>query len=194
MKSDLPFLSVRLYEFPIGFMGFKMCYLMHQGDQKRLYANLLFSTYLGTTDHTLNLGSSFEFDDYDEFLNATDFSRQEVMPGAYAEYVYNNPGTGFGVIAGVRADHHNNFGAFVTPIAGLALAFIEMSGVSKDISPLVPALQSNWLLVHVFMSFIAYATFAVSFCTGLMYLMSTTEKKSEWGYIFWTVTLGIFNS
>ena len=85
-----------------------------------------------------------------------------------------------------------SFGAFVTPMAGLALAFIEMSGMSTDISPLVPALQSNWLLVHVFMSFIAYATFAVAFCTGLMYLMSTTEKKNEWGYVFWTVTLGIF--
>jgi len=85
-----------------------------------------------------------------------------------------------------------SFGAFVTPVASLALAFIEMSGMSKDISPLVPALQSNWLLVHVFMSFIAYATFAVSFCTGLMYLMRTTQKKSEWGYIFWTVSLGVF--
>jgi cytochrome c-type biogenesis protein CcsB len=77
-------------------------------------------------------------------------------------------------------------------VAGLALAFIEMSGMSKDIQPLVPALQSNWLLVHVFMSFVAYATFAVSFCTGTMYLISTTEKKSEGAYIFWTVTLGIF--
>jgi cytochrome c-type biogenesis protein CcsB len=85
-----------------------------------------------------------------------------------------------------------SFGAFVTPIAGLALAFIEMSGVSKNISPLVPALQSNWLLVHVFMSFIAYATFAVAFCTGLMYLMASTERKGEWGYVFWTVTMGLF--
>lgn len=87
---------------------------------------------------------------------------------------------------------NRSFGAFVTPVAGLALAFIEMSGVSKQISPLVPALQSNWLLVHVFMSFISYATFAISFCTGLMYLMATTERKNEWGYVFWTVTIGVF--
>ena len=87
---------------------------------------------------------------------------------------------------------NRSFGAFVTPIAGLALAFIEMSGMSKDLQPLVPALQSNWLLVHVFMSFVAYATFAVSFSTGIMYLIATTEKKREGAYIFWTFIIGIF--
>ncbi|MDP3110996.1 MAG: c-type cytochrome biogenesis protein CcsB [Thermodesulfovibrionales bacterium] len=85
-----------------------------------------------------------------------------------------------------------SFGAFVTPIAGLALAFIDLSGMSKEIEPLVPALQSNWLLVHVVMSFIAYSTFALSFSTGLMYLILKTEKRAESSYIFWTVTSGIF--
>lgn len=85
-----------------------------------------------------------------------------------------------------------SFGAFVTPMAGLALAFIEMSGMSTDLQPLVPALQSNWLLVHVFMSFISYATFAVAFGTGLMYLISTAENRTDWAYVFWTVMLGVF--
>ena len=87
---------------------------------------------------------------------------------------------------------NRSFGAFVTPVAGLALAFIDISGMSKEIHPLIPALQSNWLLAHVTMSFIAYAAFAISFSTGLMYLIITTEKKNQPAYIFWTVTLGIF--
>ncbi len=87
---------------------------------------------------------------------------------------------------------NRSFGAFVTPVAGLALAFIEMHGISTNIQPLVPALQSNWLLVHVFMSFIAYATFALSFSTALMYLIITTERKNEASYIFWTITMGLF--
>jgi cytochrome c-type biogenesis protein CcsB len=87
---------------------------------------------------------------------------------------------------------NRSFGAFVTPIAGLALAFIDLSGMSKEIHPLIPALQSNWLLAHVTMSFIAYSTFALSFSTGLMYLILTTDKKNQPPYIFWTVTLGIF--
>lgn len=85
-----------------------------------------------------------------------------------------------------------SFGAFITPIAGMALAFIELSGIHKDIHPLVPALQSNWLLAHVTMSFLAYAAFAISFATALMYLAVTTEKKKDGAYIFWTVTLGSF--
>jgi len=87
---------------------------------------------------------------------------------------------------------NKSFGAFVTPMAGLALAFIEMSGMSKSIQPLVPALQSNWLLVHVFMSFISYALFALSFSTAIMYMISTTEKRTEGTYIFWSVMLGMF--
>ncbi|MDA8239199.1 MAG: c-type cytochrome biogenesis protein CcsB [Nitrospiraceae bacterium] len=87
---------------------------------------------------------------------------------------------------------NRSFGAFVTPIAGLALAFIDLTGMDKGIHPLVPALQSNWLLVHVVMSFIAYSTFALAFSTGLMYLIMKTEKRSEPSYIFWTVSTGIF--
>ena len=87
---------------------------------------------------------------------------------------------------------NRSFGAFITPIAGLVLAFIDLTGVSKEIQPLVPALKSNWLLAHVTMSFIAYAAFAMSFATGLMYLIITAEKKSEVSYLFWTFTFGLF--
>ncbi len=83
------------------------------------------------------------------------------------------------------------FGAFVTPIAAMILAFIEMTGLSKEIEPLVPALQSNWLLAHVTMSFIAYAMFGLSFATALIYLIQKTEKKTEPAYIFWTFSVGL---
>jgi cytochrome c-type biogenesis protein CcsB len=42
------------------------------------------------------------------------------------------------------------------------------------------------------MSFIAYAMFAVSFSTGLMYLISSTDDRKDPAYIFWTVMLSIF--
>ena len=87
---------------------------------------------------------------------------------------------------------NRSFGAFVTPVAALALLFINLSGMSTQIEPLVPALQSNWLLAHVTLSFISYSAFALSFSTGLMYLIMTTEDRKEGAYIFWTVMLGIF--
>ena len=51
------------------------------------------------------------------------------------------------------------FGAFVMPVAFLALAFINVAGISSDITPLVPALKSNWLFYHVLISFLGYAAF-----------------------------------
>ncbi len=89
---------------------------------------------------------------------------------------------------------NRSFGAFITPIAGMALAFIDISGMSKDIHPLIPALQSNWLLAHVTLSFLSYATFALSFGTALMYLAVSTDDRKSGAYLFWTVTLGIFIS
>ncbi len=83
-------------------------------------------------------------------------------------------------------------GAFVMPVAALALAFIDVSGMSKEIQPLIPALQSNWLLFHVFLSFIGYAAFGVSFAAALAYLVMATESRTERAYIFWSITVGIF--
>ncbi len=89
---------------------------------------------------------------------------------------------------------NRSFGAFITPIAGMALAFIDISGMDKSIHPLIPALQSNWLLAHVTMSFTAYAAFAISFAMALMYLIITADNKKSAPYLFWTITLGIFVS
>ena len=87
---------------------------------------------------------------------------------------------------------NRSLGAFVTPIAALAILFIDVSGVTKEIEPLIPALQSNWLLFHVFLSFIGYAAFAVSFGAASAYLVMVTESKSEKPYIFWSIISGIF--
>lgn len=83
------------------------------------------------------------------------------------------------------------FGAFIMPIVALILAFIEMSGMSKEVSPLVPALQSNWLFFHVLLSFVSYAAFAIAFATAVMYLAVVTENRKSGAYIFWTLTAGV---
>ena len=87
---------------------------------------------------------------------------------------------------------NRSLGAFVTPIAALALLFIDISGTSKEIMPLVPALQSNWLLFHVFLSFMGYAAFAASFGSSAAYIVMITESKLEKTYIFWSFLIGIF--
>ncbi len=85
-----------------------------------------------------------------------------------------------------------SLGAFVLPIAALALAFIDVSGMSKEIKPLIPALQSNWLFFHVLLSFLSYSAFAVSFGAAVMYLVTITESKKEKSYIFGSIIIGVF--
>ncbi len=72
------------------------------------------------------------------------------------------------------------FGAFVLPIAFLALAFISVApGISKEITPLVPALKSNWLFYHVLVSFLGYAAFGVAFAISMIYLLMDTEERGS---------------
>lgn len=87
---------------------------------------------------------------------------------------------------------NRSLGAFVTPIAAMALLFIDISSISKEIQPLIPALQSNWLLFHVLLSFLGYAAFGVSFGAAAAYLIMVTESKKEIPYIIGSVIIGIF--
>ena len=63
-------------------------------------------------------------------------------------------------------------GFFVVPLAFLAMAYGSFSPeINRGISPLVPALQSNWLISHVVTCFIGYAAFAMAAGLGVMYLL-----------------------
>jgi cytochrome c-type biogenesis protein CcsB len=63
-------------------------------------------------------------------------------------------------------------GSFAVPLAFLAMAYASFStDLSQAINPLVPALQSNWLIAHVVTCFIGYAAFAVAAALGIMYLL-----------------------
>ncbi len=52
------------------------------------------------------------------------------------------------------------------------MGLASLPSVDKNIQPLIPALQSNWLHVHVFTCFIAYAAFAISALCGMFYLFT----------------------
>lgn len=117
----------------------------YDASQKSFYANLLFQDKLGNEHHKFTTGLSFMFDDYDEKYFRRDFTylyqvagsdkdnipdslytilnthdttfvmdRRELVPGAFFEYTMLL-GDKFTLIAGLRADHHNSYGLFVTP-------------------------------------------------------------------------------
>ena len=67
-------------------------------------------------------------------------------------------------------------GAFVLLIIAAAVAFLLWYTVSRDaaqIQPLVPALQSWWMKIHVPANFIGYGTFALAAMVGTAYLLKS---------------------
>ena len=77
-------------------------------------------------------------------------------------------------------------GAFVMPFAAVAMAYASFSTrMDSQISPLIPALQSNWLIAHVITCFIGYAAFVVATGLGVMYLLkeSAGDRKGTHGII-----------
>lgn len=63
-------------------------------------------------------------------------------------------------------------GIFATLFAFMAIAASSiLPGSDVTIKPLMPALQSNWLAIHVITCFFGYAAFAVSFGISLLFLI-----------------------
>jgi len=94
--------------------------------QHSFYANYIYQSIISNTNHIIKGGASFQYDSYDERFAGMPFGREELIPGAFAEYAYNYL-TKFNVIAGLRADYHNLFGAFVTPRLHIRYAPLEQS-------------------------------------------------------------------
>lgn len=70
-------------------------------------------------------------------------------------------------------------GTFIAPIVFLIIGYAAMQ--SREVRELMPALQSNWLLIHVSTAIISYGAFAVSCGISLLYLfydkMSAERQK-----------------
>ncbi|MGC8501621.1 c-type cytochrome biogenesis protein CcsB [Desulfurella sp.] len=90
--------------------------------------------------------------------------------------------------------------AFIVLFSSLLISFtlfgLSIAGFSENIEPLIPALKSNWLAIHVITSFLAYAAFSINFLIGV-YILYTSKFKSDYivGSIFFGALLsGLFTS
>lgn len=97
-------------------------------NEKNAYASLMFETNF-TPQHNLSVGLSFNHDyfhqglTYNPALMPSDFNglsllgrniESETTPGAYVQYTYNLNNRII-AMAGLRVDHNNIYGTFVTP-------------------------------------------------------------------------------
>ncbi|HEU0264767.1 MAG TPA: cytochrome c biogenesis protein CcsA, partial [Geobacterales bacterium] len=68
-------------------------------------------------------------------------------------------------------------GSFVMPIALVLL--MASRTFPMDIGALNPALKSGWLVIHTVVAFLGYATFAIAFGAGIMYLLQEHFLKQK---------------
>ncbi|MBE9518381.1 MAG: TonB-dependent receptor, partial [Bacteroidetes bacterium] len=128
---------------PYASMGFQLSGLVHRqdayfgltdylADQQSLYANLIYQSILGSTNHQYRAGISFQADSYDETVGADQYKRNELVPGAFLEYTFNHMDI-FTAVAGFRADFHNIYGAFLTPRLHLRYEPIEKTVIKASV-------------------------------------------------------------
>jgi len=68
-------------------------------------------------------------------------------------------------------------GAFVAPVGVIVIAYASV--FPTDVKPLVPALQSYWLPLHVSTAALGEGAFAVSFGAAVMYLLRVRKEHAE---------------
>ncbi|MFN0183897.1 MAG: c-type cytochrome biogenesis protein CcsB [Aquabacterium sp.] len=76
-----------------------------------------------------------------------------------------------------------SLGAFAMLIVSAAVGFLLWYTVSREaheIQPLVPALQSWWMKLHVPANFVGYGTFALAAMVGLASLLKVASGRALW--------------
>ena len=76
-----------------------------------------------------------------------------------------------------------SLGAFVMLVVSAAVGFLLWYAVARgasEIQPLVPALQSWWMKLHVPANFIGYGTFAMSAMVAFAYLVKQRAGETQW--------------
>jgi len=68
-------------------------------------------------------------------------------------------------------------GAYLLLIVVALMSLASSPLMPKDATPLVPALQSYWLWLHVSVTLLGEAFFAIAFVTSLMYLRAESRER-----------------
>jgi cytochrome c-type biogenesis protein CcsB len=76
-----------------------------------------------------------------------------------------------------RAYRVKIIGSITMPITVVSVILMQL--LPSDVRPLVPALQSTWLQVHVTLAMLSYAACAVSFALAMMFLIQDNMKTES---------------
>ena len=94
----------------ISYFGLNLYDIHHES----LYSNVVYNSIISDSRHKIKTGLNVTYDRYDETVNSELFDRQERSIGGFFEYSFDNL-EALNLTAGVRVDHHNLLGTFITP-------------------------------------------------------------------------------
>jgi len=106
----------------------------------------------------------------------------------YESLVFFSWATTLITFAGIRGEARNRVLTFIMPAAALMLGYASFSpGIDSSIQPLIPALKSNWLAIHVITCFLGYASFIVASVFGIFMLRNghILSGRHPWGEMFY---------
>ena len=83
-------------------------------------------------------------------------------------------------------------GTVTMPVAIVGVVLMQL--LRSDVRPLVPALQSTWLHVHVTLAMLAYAACALSFALAMMFLIQDKMKTETFLAATSIFTAGIYTA
>ena len=112
-------------EIPYQSLGFQLAYSQHEQaayfgnriydiDHKSVYTNLVYNSIISNSRHKIKTGITFSHDAYEEQVENNAFGRNENSIGGFFEYAFDNL-ENLNLTAGMRLDHHNLLGTFLTP-------------------------------------------------------------------------------
>lgn len=81
-------------------------------------------------------------------------------------------------------------GTVTMPVAIVGVVLMQL--LRSDVHPLVPALQSTWLHVHVTLAMLAYAACALSFALAMMFLIQDHMKTETFLAVTGACTVAIY--
>jgi cytochrome c-type biogenesis protein CcsB len=81
-------------------------------------------------------------------------------------------------------------GTITMPVAIVGVVLMQL--LPSEVRPLVPALQSTWLHVHVTLAMLAYAACALSFALAMMFLIQDRMKTETFLAATSLFTVGIY--
>lgn len=94
---------------------------LYSGTERFANLSVVYQTLIHNSFNKVKVGGSFLYNAFEESYAQQQFSaqfvmnREEIVPGAFAEYTYSNDSSNHSLVVGLRGDYHNMFGAQVMP-------------------------------------------------------------------------------